>query len=130
MNPLRPCHEGDRHLRHSHVEPCQLQPVAKQFYARYAVAGIRDAVGGEEPGRKPTFDPILGGHAGHSLQKAVTEGRERGYWKAPSPCRPLAVLIPCNFSAPCAIFWKFSGRSSRLVDVARALFQIAPVTRD
>jgi len=28
------------------------------------------------------------------------------------------------------IFWKFSGRSSRLVDVARALFQIAPVTRD
>jgi len=28
------------------------------------------------------------------------------------------------------IFWKFSGRSSRLVDVARALFQIAPVSRD
>ena len=28
------------------------------------------------------------------------------------------------------IFWKFSGRSSRLVDVARALFQIAPATRD
>ena len=28
------------------------------------------------------------------------------------------------------IFWKFSGRSSRLVDVARALFQIASVTRD
>jgi hypothetical protein len=28
------------------------------------------------------------------------------------------------------IFWKFSGRSSRLVNVARALFQIAPVTRD
>src|SRR5271157_2837741 len=28
------------------------------------------------------------------------------------------------------IFWKFWGRSSRLVDVARALFQIAPVTRD
>ncbi len=28
------------------------------------------------------------------------------------------------------IFWKFAGRSSRLMDVARALFQIAPVTRD
>jgi len=37
-----------------------------------------------------------------------------------------SVTSPCR----ARIFWKVSGRSSRLVDVARALFQIAPVTRD
>jgi hypothetical protein len=43
-----------------------------------------------------------------------------------------AALDSTSVTSPChaRIFWKFSGLSSRLVDVARALFQIAPVTRD
>jgi predicted RecB family nuclease len=44
----------------------------------------------------------------------------------------LSLLDSTSVTSPrrARIFWKFSGRSSRLMDVARALFQIAHVTRD
>jgi len=131
-SPRRPAESRSLALRTNRSPPVALHPASR----RRSYLWLRSARAPRQGLSPCCFDALAFALGGGSVPRSESPDGAGSYRTVPQGplfrdfARKSVDSTSVTSPRRARIFWKFAGRSSRLVDVARALFQIAPVTRD